>query len=91
MNKEALAKAVATKLEVTIKDAKVIVDSVFEAVEDGLVEHGEVTLGGLGKLVTVEKAARTARNPKTGESIDVPAKTGVKLKPSKALKDTVNQ
>lgn len=50
----------------------------------------EISLGGLGKFVPVEKAARKARNPKTGEEIDVPAKKSVKFKPAAALKKACN-
>jgi DNA-binding protein HU-beta len=89
MNKDALARAVASKLEVSIKDAGVIVDSVFEVVLEGIIEHDEVSLGALGKLAKVERAARKGRNPQTGEEIDIPAKTAPKFKPGKALKDSV--
>jgi DNA-binding protein HU-beta len=89
MNKDALTRAVASKLEVSIKDAGVIVDSVFEVVLEGIIEHDEVSLGALGKLAKVERAARKGRNPQTGEEIDIPAKTAPKFKPGKALKDSV--
>lgn len=49
----------------------------------------EVTLPGLGKLVTTQKSAREARNPKTGETILVPAHLAIKFKAAKALKDAV--
>ena len=89
MNKELLAKAVASRLEVTIKDAKVIVDAVFEAVLEGITEHDEVSLGALGKLTKVERAARVGRNPQTGEELQIEGKTAPKFKASKILKDSV--
>jgi DNA-binding protein HU-beta len=91
MNKDALARAVASKLEVSIKDGKAVVDAVFEAALEGIETHDEVSLGSLGKLTKVDKPARTARNPKTGEEVAVPAKTGVKFKPSKLIKESVNK
>jgi len=47
----------------------------------------EVTLGGLGKLKVTDRAAKTARNPRTGETVEVPAKKAVKFVPVKALKE----
>lgn len=61
-------------------------DVVTEELEAG----GEVTLPGLGKLVSVAKPARTGRNPSTGETIDIPASVVAKFKPAKALKDALN-
>lgn len=54
-----------------------------------LVEEGEAVLPNLGRLVTQQKAARDARNPKTGETIPVPAHKAVKFRPTQALKDAV--
>jgi DNA-binding protein HU-beta len=54
-----------------------------------LQQGGEVTLPGLGKLKTKQSAARTGRNPHSGEEINIPAKTGVKFVAAKALKDAV--
>lgn len=54
-----------------------------------LAEEGEAVLPNLGKLVAQQKAARDARNPKTGEIIPVPAHKAVKFRPAKALKDAV--
>lgn len=89
MNKQGLITAVAEKLEITKKDATPIVDGVFEVILEGLIAEGEVALGDLGKLQVVERAARTARNPQSGESIEVPAKNAPKFKPSKKLRDSV--
>jgi DNA-binding protein HU-beta len=91
MNKDALERAVASKLDISIKDGKAVVDAVFGAVLEGIVEHDVVSLGALGKLAKVERAARKGRNPQDGTEIDIPAKTSIKLKPSKNLKESVNQ
>lgn len=89
MKKAEFIKAVATKLEVTQKEADRIATGVFEVVEDGLVEGKKVPLGTLGKLGTVERAARKARNPQTGEEIDVAPKTAPKYFPSGHIKELV--
>ena len=52
-------------------------------------ENGEFVLPGFGKLVLSERKAREGRNPQTGESIQIPAKTTLKFRLSKSMKDTV--
>jgi DNA-binding protein HU-beta len=52
-------------------------------------ENGEFALPGFGKLVLSERKAREGRNPQTGESIQIPAKTTLKFRLGKSLKDTV--
>jgi len=52
-------------------------------------ENGEFVLPGFGKLVLAERKAREGRNPQTGETIQIPAKTSLKFRLSKAMKDTV--
>ena len=52
-------------------------------------ENGEFALPGFGKLVLSERKAREGRNPQTGESIQIPAKTTLKFRLSKSMKDTV--
>ena len=60
------------------------------AIAAELVEGGEVSLPALGKLVAVQKAARTGRNPQTGEALSIPARTTVKFKACKALTEALN-
>ena len=52
-------------------------------------ENGEFALPGLGKLVLSERKAREGRNPQTGETIQIPAKTTLKFRLGKSIKDTV--
>jgi DNA-binding protein HU-beta len=52
-------------------------------------ESGEFVLPGFGKLMRTERAARQARNPATGETIQIPARTAVKFRVSRGIKDTV--
>lgn len=89
MKKQEFIKAVATKLETTQKEAERITAGVFEVVEDGLVEGKKVPMGGLGKLGTVERAARKGTNPSTGEPMDIAAKTAPKYFPSGHVKELV--
>lgn len=89
MKKADFIKSVAEKLEITQKEARSITEGVFETVEDALVEGKKVPLGNLGKLGTVERAARKGHNPQTGEEIVIPARTAPKFTASKHLKELV--
>lgn len=91
MNKKALVLKVASKTELSIKDATEMVDAVLYGALEGLLEEGKVDLGVLGKLEKVEKAARKGRNPHTGEEIDIPAKFAPRYKPGKAIKEELNK
>jgi DNA-binding protein HU-beta len=75
--------------------AKAQVRAVFSAVEDVVMKklkgEGKIPLGGLGAVKLVDRKARIGRNPATGEQIKIPAKTVVKITPSKAMKDTFNK
>ncbi len=71
------------------KDVEAVLKIAGDVIGAALVEEGEAVLPGLGKLVTQQKDARDARNPKTGETIHVPAHKAVKFKVSKGLKDAV--
>lgn len=90
MNKKDLKDKVAEALGTSKRDAGLAVDAVLEAIKAGLAEDGKVTLVRFGTFSTVNRAARTARNPKTGEPVEVPAKVAPKFKPSKDLKELVN-
>lgn len=61
-----------------------------DVMTDALVEGEEVKLNGFGRLYTVDKEARKGRNPKTGEEIDIEAKTVVRFKCSSILKELIN-
>lgn len=87
MNKADLKKAVAADTNITQKEAGIVIDSVLDNIKKGVVETGKVTLVGFGSLVVREAKARKARNPRTGEAIDVPAKRVVKFNVAKAFKE----
>jgi DNA-binding protein HU-beta len=89
MNKDALIAKVAELTESTKKDAKVAVEAVLEAIVDGLVEDGEVSISGFGKFTAKEVAASTKRNPRTGEEVQVAAHRKPKFSAGKALKESV--
>lgn len=89
MNKVAFIKAVAAKSGVKVPDVKEILEAMQDVVFENLSEAGEIQFMDLGKLKKQDKPAGTARNPMTGETIEVAAKTVVKFRLSKKLKDSV--
>ena len=89
MNKQDIAGAVHQKLGGTKVQAEDVVDTVIDAVVSTLKKGGEVSIAGLGIFSTKTRAARQARNPRTGEAISVPAMRVPKFRPAKALKEAV--
>lgn len=89
MNKQAIADAVHAKLNSTKAQAEEVVDLVIDSIVSTLKKGEEVSIAGLGIFSTKTRAARQARNPRTGESIQVPAMRVPKFRAAKALKDAV--
>ena len=81
--------ALAEMLGTSKKEASEQWDKFVAMAYSEVVNNGEFPLPGLGKLVRKERAARMGRNPMTGESISIPAKTVVKFRVAKAAKDAV--
>ena len=90
MNKDELIAKVANSVGVSKTDAAKSVDAIFSNITSSLKGGNEVRLVGFGTFVVANRAATTGRNPRTGESIQIPAKKVPKFKAGKALKDTVN-
>ena len=89
MNKVALVEAVNEILGTTKVQAEQVVDCVFDSIVKTLKKGDEVSVAGFGKFVVKQRAAREARNPKTGETVKVPATKVPKFSAAKALKDAV--
>ncbi len=89
MNKAALIDAIYEKIGGTKAAAEQAVDVVIDSITKTLTQDNEVSISGLGIFSSKKRAARTARNPRTGESIQVPAMRVPKFRPAKALKDAV--
>lgn len=90
MNKNDLIAAVATSTDLSKADATKAVDGVLDAITGSLKSGNEVRLVGFGTFSVAARAASTGRNPRTGESIQIPASNQPKFKAGKALKDAVN-
>lgn len=90
MNKSELIDAIATASDLTKADAGRALDAVLDAVTTALKGGDQVTLVGFGTFLVKERAARTGRNPQTGQEINIAASKVPTFKPGKALKDAVN-
>lgn len=89
MNKKELVAALAEKAGMTKVDAGAVLETVITIISEELAKGEEVVLYGLGKFEVRERAARSGRNPATGEAITIPASKSPAFKAAKALKDAV--
>mgnify|MGYP000440062224 FL=1 len=90
MNKTELVAAIAEKTGLTKKDAEGAVKAFTDTVAEQLKAGEKIQLVGFGTFEVAERAARTGKNPQTGEAIKIPASKAPKFKAGKALKDMVN-
>lgn len=91
MNKTELIAAVAEKADLSKKDAEAAITAAVEAITGALIEGEKVQLVGFGSFEVKKRAARIGRNPKTKESIEIPASVVPVFKAGKALKDSVSK
>lgn len=90
MKKKELIKEVGSHVTTSQKEVKEILNLGFSFMSLALEGDGELDLPGFGKFKVKETKARVARNPRTGEKVNVPAKNKVTFKAAKALKTAVN-
>ena len=89
MNKTELIAEVANKAGLSRKDAETALGAVVETITEAVVKGDRVQLVGFGSFETKQREARTGRNPKTKETIEIPATRVPVFKAGKALKDAV--
>lgn len=89
MNKLGIVEAVHAKLGGTKVQAEMAVETMLESIVNTLKKGDEVSIAGLGIFSVKLRAAREARNPRTGETVKVPAMKVPKFRAAKALKDAV--
>ncbi|WP_455379763.1 HU family DNA-binding protein [Acidihalobacter prosperus] len=90
MNKSELIDAIAAKADLSKASSGKALDAFVEAVTDALKKDDQVVLVGFGSFSVRQREARTGRNPRTGETINIAASKLPAFKPGKALKDAVN-
>lgn len=90
MTKAELIAAIAEKTERTKVDAELFLNATIECIQDALVEGDSIPLIGFGTFSVAERAARTGRNPQTGDPIEIAASKTVKFSVGSKLKEAVN-
>ena len=92
MTKSVLIEKIAEKLDgLSKKQTEVIVETIFESIKEALAKGGKVEIRGFGNFRLRSRNARKARNPKTGESVEVPPKKVPYFKVGKELREMVNR
>lgn len=89
MNKANIIDKVHATLGTTKADAERAVETIIDSIVSSLKSGEEVSIAGLGIFSTRARPAREGRNPRTGETIHIPASRTAKFRPAKALKDAV--
>ena len=90
MTKADLIEEVSRVVEMTRKESEVIVEAIFDSIVRSLRTGDKIEIRGFGSFRTRQRQPRIGRNPKTGARVEVPAKKIPYFKPSKELKDVVN-
>jgi DNA-binding protein HU-beta len=89
MNKKELINQIAEQTGQSKSDTEKFINAFVDAVKDALKKGDSIALVNFGTFEVVEKSARTSRNPRTGEPIQIPAKKVPRFRPGKGLKDSV--
>ena len=89
MNKAELINFVVEDAGITKKDARIVIDSVIDGITKGVLDNGKVSLAGFGTFSVAVRKARLARNPRTGEKVQVGDRKVPRFKASRTLKDAV--
>ncbi len=90
MTKANLVDYIAEKADLTKADANRALEAMLEGVQKGLKKEGKVTLVGFGTFTAKKRAARTGRNPRTGEAVKIAASVVPGFKAGSKLKDALN-
>ena len=90
MSKQDLVNFIAEETGLTKADATRALDAMQKGVTAGLKKEGKVTLTGFFTFSAEKKAAKTGRNPRTGETVNIPARVAVKGKAGSKLKEALN-
>ena len=97
MNKAQLVDRLAERLNLPAREARVVVDAIFDPdprvgmIAEELIRGGKVAISGFGTFEARDRKARTGRNPHTGESLQIPASRAPAFKAGKPLKETLRR
>ena len=91
MTKSVLIEKVAEKVgNLTRKQTEIVIETVFDSIKEALIKGEKIEIRGFGNFKPKQRRPRRARNPKTGEKVDVPAKKVLHFKVGKALREAMN-
>ena len=90
MNKSEFIQAMAEKSDLSVKDATAALNATLETIQESLRKGEPVSFVGFGTFEVKERAARTGRNPRTKQPIEIPASKAPSFKAGKSLKEAVN-
>ena len=90
LTKADLIEEVLKVTELPRKESEIIVETIFDSIIEAIQKGEKIEIRGFGSFRTRERRGRVGRNPKTGEKVEVPAKRVPYFKPSKELKDLIN-
>ncbi len=91
MTRSTLIEKVSEKVkDLTLKQTEIVVETVFESIKEALTRNEKIEIRGFGNFRLKERQPRNARNPKTGEKVEVPSKMAVRFKAGKALREALN-
>jgi DNA-binding protein HU-beta len=90
MTKNELVQRISEKAGISKKEANEALRAITSTFSDTLKEGDGITIVGFGSFSLTQRAARTGRNPQTGETLQIPASKTVRFKPGKSLKEAVN-
>ncbi|MCC9644757.1 integration host factor subunit beta [Rhodopirellula sp. JC740] len=91
MTKKEIVRVISEELGLTQQETKEVVQRTFDSIVDTLVREGRIELRNFGVFEVKPRAARKARNPKTGQQVDVPEKYVVTFKPGKVMEQRVRE
>jgi integration host factor subunit beta len=91
VTKKEIVKTISEEIGLTQLKTKKIVQKTFDAIVETLVEEGRIELRNFGVFEVKRRAARKARNPRTGDRVDVPEKSVVTFKPGKEMEERVRE
>ena len=89
MNKAQLIDLIAQKTQFTKTDSETVLDATLEVIRKAVAKGDEVKLVGFGTFSSTSRKQRTARNPRTGKSVEIPASKVPKFRPGKDFKEAV--
>lgn len=90
MTKAELIESIAAKIDLQKTVAERVVNTIFDDIVEALKNGDKVNISGFGTFQVSNRKARTGRNPKTGEAIEISASRSAKFKPGKLFKDSLN-